>query len=326
MRHCPSASALFVISLIRATASSAAMGVVAPPQAPPFPFTVEQFVAEVSPPSAAATASQACAAFAQLATKAVVPGTFRAAVPAVLGLVAREGEGLLEAKESALASLVALLACVPGAAEDAAAHGAVASVLAACEAAPGGRLDGNALEAFRILCTVDAAATATVSDDASIGPLIAFVKARAVGASPRSRDRDEPKAADALAESALDLLCGLAAKRRDGGACRDAVVRRGGVAALGRALVAARNDEVAVRALIGLAMTTAHEAQREELVAVPGACAALTRATRSPDADVAGAAKALLQALGRDEALRPAVAAALRETQASGTAADLDSA
>ena len=92
------------------------------------------------------------------------------------------------------------------------------------------------------------------------------------------------------------------------------------------ALVAARNDEVAVRALIGLAMTTAHEAQREELVAVPGACAALTRATRSPDADVAGAAKALLQALGRDEALRPAVAAALRETQASGTAADLDSA
>ena len=73
-------------------------------------------------------------------------------------------------------------------------------------------------------------------------------------------------------------------------------------------------------------MTTAHEAQREELVAVPGACAALTRATRSPDADVAGAAKALLRALGRDEALRPAVAAALRETQASGTAADLDSA
>ena len=325
MRHCPSASALFVISLIRATASSAAMGVVAPPQAPPFPFTVEQFVAEVSPPSAAATASQACAAFAQLATKVVVPGTFRAAVPAVLGLVAREGEGLLEAKESALASLVALLACVPGAAEDAAAHGAVASVLAACEAAPGGRLDGNALEAFRILCTADAAATATVSDDAAIGPLIAFVKARAVGANPRSRDRDDA-AADALAESALDLLCGLAAKRRDGGACRDAVVRRGGVAALGGALVAARNDEVAVRALIGLAMTTAHEAQREELVAVPGACAALTRATRSPDADVAGAAKALLRALGRDEALRPAVAAALRETQASGTAADLDSA
>jgi len=298
------------------------MGVVAPPQAPPFPFTVEQFVAEVSPPSAAATASQACAAFAQLATKAVVPGTFRAAVPAVLGLVAREGEGLLEAKESALASLVALLACVPGAAEDAAAHGAVASVLAACEAAPGGRLDGNALEAFRILCTVDAAATATVSDDASIGPLIAFVKARAVGAAQQvQRDRD-----DALAESALDLLCGLAAKRRDGGACRDAVVRRGGVAALGGALVAARNDEVAVRALIGLAMTTAHEAQRKELVAVPGACAALTRATRSPDADVAGAAKALLRTLGRDEALRPAVAAALRETQASGTAADLDSA
>ena len=104
------------------------------------------------------------------------------------------------------------------------------------------------------------------------------------------------------------------------------MVRRGGVAALASALVAARNDEVAVRALIGLAMTTSHEAQRRELVAVPGACAALTRATRSPDGDVAGAAKALLRALGQDPALRPAVAAALRETAAAGTAADLDSA
>ena len=33
------------------------MGVVAPPQAPPFPFTVEQFVAEVNAPSAAPTSS-----------------------------------------------------------------------------------------------------------------------------------------------------------------------------------------------------------------------------------------------------------------------------
>ena len=311
------ATALFDI-LIRATASSAAMGVVAPPQAPPFPFTVEQFVAEVSPPSAAATASQACAAFAQLATKAVVPGTFRAAVPAVLALVAREGEGLLEAKVSALASLVALLACVPGAAEDAVAHGAVASVLEACEADPG--LDGNALEAFRILVTVDAAAEATVSDDAAIGDLIAFVKTRAVGGE-RAGDGN-----DGIAEAALDLLCGLAAKRRDGGACRDAVTKRGGVAAFGAALVAARNDEVAVRALIGLAMTTSSEEHRRELVAVPGACSALTRATRSPDQDVAGAAKALLRALGSDDATRAAVAAALRETQASGAAADLDSA
>ena len=319
MRHCPSASALFVISLIRATASSAAMGVVAPPQAPPFPFTVEQFVAEVSPPSAAATASQACAAFAQLATKAVVPGTFRAAVPAVLALVAREGEGLVEAKVSALASLVALLACVPGAAEDAVAHGAVAAVLKACEADPG--LDGNALEAFRILVTVDAAAEATVSDDAAIGSLIAFVKTRAVGG-----ERADERGNDGIAEAALDLLCGLAAKRRDGGACRDAVVKRGGVAAFGAALVAARNDEVAVRALIGLAMTTSSEEHRKELVAVPGACSALTRATRSPDNDVAGAAKALLRALGSDDATRGAVAAALRETQASGAAADLDSA
>ena len=85
-------------------------------------------------------------------------------------------------------------------------------------------------------------------------------------------------------------------------------------------------DEVAVRALIGLAMTTSSEEHRKELVAVPDACSALTRATRSPDQDVAGAAKALLRALGSDDATRGAVAAALRETQASGAAADLDSA
>ena len=142
------------------------------------------------------------------------------------------------------------------------------------------------------------------------------MKTRAVGGE-RAGDRD-----DGIAEAALDLLCGLAAKRRDGGACRDAVVKRGGVAAFGAALVAARNDEVAVRALIGLAMTTSSEEHRKELVA----CSALTRATRSPDNDVAGAAKALLRALGSDDATRGAVAAALRETQASGAAADLDSA
>ena len=302
------------------------MGVVAPPQAPPFPFTVEQFLAEVSPPSAAATASQACAAFAQLATKVVVPETFRAAVPAVLGLVAREGDGLLEAKESALASLVALLACVPGAAEDAAAHGAVASVLAACEAArerpigrqrPGGVPDtvhrGRRGDGDGVGRRGDRA-----SDRVRQGP-----RGRREPAVARSRRRGRGRA-----RRVARWTCCAGSRRSGGTAARVATlaVRRGGVAALGRALVAARNDEVAVRALIGLAMTTAHEAQREELVAVPGACAALTRATRSPDADVAGAAKALLRALGRDEALRPAVAAALRETQASGTAADLDSA
>jgi len=302
----------------------AAMGVVAPPQAPPFPITVEQFVAEVEPPSSAATAAQACAAFAQLATRAVVPGTFRSAVPPVLELVSREGEGLLEAKECALASLVALLACVPGAAEDAAAHKAVARVLAACEDAPGGRLDGNALEAFRVLVTADAAAAATVADDDAVTKLIRFVTDRAVGSARAAkggiaRDRD-------IAESALDLLCGLASKRSDGGAARDAVVKRGGVSALGRALVAARNDEIAVRALLGLAMTVEREEHRKEFVAVPGACAALTRATRSPDGDVAGVSRALLRALGEDEASRLAVAAALRETMASGAMADVDTA
>ena len=291
------------------------MGVVAPPQAPPFPFTVEQFLAEVCPPSAAATASQACAAFAQLATKVVVPETFRAAVPAVLGLVAREGDGLLEAKESALASLVALLACVPGAAEDAAAHGAVASF-----SPPEGRrpeADWTATP-WGVPDTVHRGrrGDGDVSDDAAIGPLIAFVRPASARTRGRAIATTRPRT---RSPSPRWTCCAGQAKR--GTAARVAASARGGVAALeGR--VAARSDEVAVRALIGLAMTTAHEAQREELVAVPGACALTRDGRRTPRR---GAARRCC-GRWRDEALRPAVAAALRETQASGTAADLDSA
>ena len=293
-----------------------------PPPAPPFPIPVEQFVSELKPPASAATAAQACAAFATLATKAQVPETFRDAVPAVLELVS--SDDFLDTKESALAALVAMLACVPGAAEDAVEHKVVDVVLNAAKQADGNRLDMNALEAFRILVTVDAAANAAIENDDAITNLINFVVDRCVGST--SVASNSTRDADGIAEASLDLLCGLAAKRSDGGACRDAVISRNGVTALGRALVAARNDEIAVRAIIGLAMTTGNVKERSELVHVPGACAALTRATRSPDGDVAGGAKVLLKALGQDEHLRPAIAAALRETMTSGAAADMDSA
>ena len=306
-------------SVLSATPLPAAMGV-APPLPPPFPIDVERFIAELAEPS---TAAHACAAFATLATKAQVPGSFRGAIPAVLGLVAREQtvSSFPETKESALAVLVALLACVPGAAEDAIKGKVIDVVLAAAQKAEGG-LDLNTMESFRILATVDAAACALVEDGDAMDNLIRFVTDRCVGSSVVLGNNGNDQ--EIVAESALDLLCGLAAKRSDGGLCRDAVVTRNGVAALGRALVFARNDEIAVRAILGLVMTTANEQQRNELVAVPGAVAALTRATRSPDGDVKGGAKILLKALGGDEALRPAIAAALRETMASGAAADLD--
>ena len=67
----------------------------------------------------AATAQQACAAFAQLATRAPIPASFRGAVPAVLSVVERRDEHGFDvaARESAVAALVALCACVEGAAE-----------------------------------------------------------------------------------------------------------------------------------------------------------------------------------------------------------------
>ena len=231
---------------------------------PPFPFTVDRFVEEVKS-EAASMASQACAAFATLATKAVVPGEFRGAVPAVVALVEREGEGFdVAAKESALAALVALLACVEGAAEDAVDLGVVGKLVAAAAARDDGRLDVNAIEALRVLVTVEAAASAVVADESLINAVVEFVAERAVRPAPN------PGAPDDVAEASLDLLCGLASKR-SGGACRDAVIRGGGVTVLSRVLANARNDEVVIRALLGLAMTTAKEAQQAELVAAEGA-------------------------------------------------------
>ena len=211
---------------------------------PPFPFTVDRFVEEVKS-EAASMASQACAAFATLATKAVVPGEFRGAVPAVVALVEREGEGFdVAAKESALAALVALLACVEGAAEDAVGLGVVGKLVAAAAARDDGRLDVNAIEALRVLVTVEAAASAVVADESLINAVVEFVAERAVRPAPN------PGAPDDVAEASLDLLCGLASKRSDGGACRDAVIRGGGVTVLARVLANARNDEVVIRALL----------------------------------------------------------------------------
>ena len=287
---------------------------------PPFPFTVDRFVEEVKS-EAASMASQACAAFATLATKAVVPGEFRGAVPAVVALVEREGEGFdVAAKESALAALVALLACIEGAAEDAVGLGVVGKLVAAAAARDDGRLDVNAIEALRVLVTVEAAASAVVADESLINAVVEFVAERAVRPAPN------PGAPDDVAEASLDLLCGLAAKRSDGGACRDAVIRGGGVTVLARVLANARNDEVVIRALLGLAMTTAKEAQQAELVAAEGAAAALMRAMRSPDGDAAGVAKDLVNLLGRNPALKSQMAVALRESMSAGAGAGMDTA
>jgi len=287
---------------------------------PPFPFTVDRFVEEVKS-EAASMASQACAAFATLATKAVVPGEFRGAVPAVVALVEREGEGFdVAAKESALAALVALLACVEGAAEDAVGLGVVGKLVAAAAARDDGRLDVNAIEALRVLVTVEAAASAVVADESLINAVVEFVAERAVRPAPN------PGAPDDVAEASLDLLCGLASKRSDGGACRDAVIRGGGVTVLARVLANARNDEVVIRALLGLAMTTAKEAQQAELVAAEGAAAALMRAMRSPDGDAAGVAKDLVNLLGRNPALKSQMAVALRESMSAGAGAGMDTA
>ena len=287
---------------------------------PPFPFTVDRFVEEVKS-EAASMASQACAAFATLATKAVVPGEFRGAVPAVVALVEREGEGFdVAAKESALAALVALLACVEGAAEDAVGLGVVGKLVAAAAARDDGRLDVNAIGALRVLVTVEAAASAVVADESLINAVVEFVAERAVRPAPN------PGAPDDVAEASLDLLCGLASKRSDGGACRDAVIRRGGVTVLARVLANARNDEVVIRALLGLAMTTAKEAQQAELVAAEGAAAALMRAMRSPDGDAAGVAKDLVNLLGRNPALKSQMAVALRESMSAGAGAGMDTA
>ena len=281
---------------------------------PPIPFTVEQIVGEISS-ERAATAQQACAAFAQLATRAPIPASFRGAVPAVLSVVERRDEHGFDvaARESAVAALVALCACVEGAAEDAVANGAVAKLLAAAAIEADRRLDLNALECLRVLATARAASAALVADDAAMDAAFAFVAERAV---PGSGPDPNLTRADPVAAAALDLLCGLASKRSDEGAARRAVVERGAVGVLAKALAATRDDEVAVRALLGLAMTTNEGAQQAELAATPGAAAATLRFAKSTDRDVAEVAKRMWARLGSNADLKPTLAAALRESVA----------
>lgn len=300
---------------------------------PPFPFTVDTFVAEIRSDKAA-QAAQACAALATLCAQTrvqvMVPPSFRAAVPAVVALLTRrdEGFGAAAVNQSATAALSALLACVEGAAEDAVAEGLVGKLLAAARdgggesGGTGGErrsLDLNALECIRVLASNDTGAASLIANDDAM----AFVTARCGGA-------DAVEAA--ASEAAADVLCVLASNKTDGGGARAAVVRAGGVGALARALVAwrARSDEVTVRALLGLAMTTSEGAQQAELVGVPGAVPAVVAASRSRDQTVAGISKDLWGVLGRNQALKPALAAALRshaeEQQRLGAVHGMDAA
>ena len=74
-------------------------------------------------------------------------------------------------------------------------------------------------------------------------------------------------------------------------------------------------------------MTTATKAQREELVAAEGpARARLMRAMRSPDGDAAGAAKALVNLLGRNPALRRRWRSRSGESMSAGAGAGMDTA
>ena len=67
-----------------------------------------------------------------------------------------------------------------------------------------------------------------------------------------------------------------------------------------------------MRTLLGLAMTTSGEAQQHELVGVAGAVPAVMGAMKSRDQAVAGISKDLWGVLGRNQGLKPALAAALR--------------
>ena len=81
------------------------------------------------------------------------------------------------------------------------------------------RLDCNALEAFRVLATARRRVRGSRRGRRRDGRRVRVRRPRGRrGRFPRSRDRDPNLTrADPVAESALDLLCGFAAKLRDGG-------------------------------------------------------------------------------------------------------------
>ena len=225
-------------------------------------------------------ASQACAAFATLATKAFVPGEFRGAVPAVLSARRARGRARFDvaAKESALAALVALLACVEGAAEDAVAILArsASSVLAAAAATP----TGSTATPWRRSASWSPSRRRRPPSSRTTPRSTPSSRSSPSARSPGRVARPDDAVADALAESALDLLCGFASKRSDEGAARrrghprerGTVLSRGARAARERRSRRARADRSGD--------DHREEAQREELVAVEGAAAATARHAR----------------------------------------------
>ena len=283
---------------------------------PPFPIPVDKFIEEVESDNAS-TAAQCCAAFATLATKVPVPRDFRGACRSVMELVERSGNGFgRSTKESATAAMAALLACVPGADKHMVQRGLVGKLVAIAvadeevgkgdetpAAADGmGSLTLNALECVRILAASEHGVSELMKNDEAMR----FATARC--------DAGDAK----IAECACDILCAFASH---GVEHRTRVKNVGGVRALARALARHGSNrggevdgsEVALRALLGLAMTCAQDAEAQaELVAVDGAAPALLAAQRSGGDVAGGISKDLWGSIGKNPALKKAAMEALR--------------
>lgn len=289
---------------------------------PPFPIPVDKFIEEVESDDAS-TAAQCCAAFATLATKVPVPRDFRGACRSVMELVERTGNGFGRAtKESASAAMAALLACVPGADKHMVQRGVVGKLVAiavadeedgegdetpaAADGTSGttrrggvngmGSLTLNALECIRILAASEHGVSELMKND------------EAMDFATRRCDSGDAR----IAECACDVLCALASH---GVAHRTRVKNVGGVGALARALArhGGADEEVALRALLGLAMTCAQDAAAQaELVRVDGAVAALLAAQRSGRDAACGISKDLWGSIGKNQTLKKAAMEALR--------------
>ena len=277
---------------------------------PPFPIPVDKFIEEVESDNAS-TAAQCCAAFATLATKVPVPRDFRGACRSVMGLVERTGNGFGRAtKESASAAMAALLACVPGADKHMVQRGVVGKLVAIAvadeevgkgdetpAAADGmGSLTLNALECIRILAASEHGVSELMKND------------EAMHFATRRCDSGDAR----IAECACDVLCALASR---GVAHRTRVKDVGGVGALARALAShgGANEEVARRALLGMAMTCAQDADAQaEMVRVDGAVPTLLAAQRSGRDAARGISKDLWGSMGKNRALKKAAMEALR--------------
>ena len=154
----------------------------------------------------------------------------------------------------------------------------------------------NALECIRILAASEHGVSELMKND------------EAMHFATRRCDSGDAR----IAECACDVLCALASR---GVAHRTRVKDVGGVGALARALAShgGANEEVALRALLGLAMTCAQDAEAQaELVRVDGAVPALLAAQRSGGDAVGGISKDLWGSIGKNPALKKAAMEALR--------------